>query len=58
MMFRKKRCCCRNCLYGAGLYLIAVGAGLLMAYAIPRYMLIVALGIGLIALGFCWVIKK
>jgi hypothetical protein len=57
-MFKKKKCCCRNNFKGAGLFLIAIGVGLFLAYAIPRYLLITLLGLTLIGTGVCIVVKK
>lgn len=56
-MFKKRKCCCRRS-NGPGYFLIALGIGLFLAYVIPRYLLITLLGMGLIATGVCYVIKK
>ncbi len=56
-MFKKQRCC-RNRPSGLGLFLIAIGVGLFLAYAIPRYLLITLLGLGLIGAGVCCISKK
>ncbi len=58
-MFKKrKQCCVRNRSGGSGLFLISVGFGMFFAYAIPRYMLITLLGLALISVGICFLIKK
>ncbi len=52
-MWNKRKCGCRPrrgfCTYGP--ILIALGIGLMLAYIIPYYLLIILLGIGLIAGG-------
>ena len=55
-MVNRRRCCANNC--RVGYYFIAVGIGVFMAYAIPRYLLITLLGIGLIGVGICLILKK
>ncbi len=57
-MFKKRRCCCRNNFKSLGLFFIAIGVGLFLAYAIPRYLLITLLGLALIGTGACIVAKK
>ena len=60
-MLKKRRCCCTHNHFGyvrLGLFFIAVGVGLFMAYAIPRFILITFMGIVLIAAGVCFMIKK
>lgn len=57
-MMKKKRCCRKRSNCGVGYFLIAMGTGLFFAYAIPRYVLITLLGIGLIGAGICIIIKK
>ena len=53
---KQRRCQCKN---GgtAGYYVIAAGIGIFIAYAIPRYILIILLGCALIGAGFC-ILKK
>lgn len=41
-----------------GCYFIAVGSGIFLAYAIPRYILIVLLGLGMVGVGVCLLVKK
>lgn len=53
-----KRRCCRSRPKGAGLFFIAIGTGLFLAYVIPRYLLITILGICFISTGACMLIKK
>ncbi len=57
-MFKKRKCCCNSSFKGAGLFLIAIGVGLFLAYAIPRYLLITLLGLVLISAGVCFLVKK
>ncbi len=57
-MFKKRRCCCHSNLNAVGLFLIAIGVGLFLAYAIPRYLLITLLGLCLIGAGVCFMVKK
>jgi len=57
-MFKKRRCCCPRRFNGTGLFLIAIGVGLFLAYAIPRYLLITMLGLCLIGAGTCFLVKK
>ena len=54
----KRRKCCRSRPNAAGCFFIAVGVGLFLAYAIPRYVLITLLGLGIIAAGVCIICKK
>ncbi|MBS6832988.1 MAG: hypothetical protein SPH44_08700 [Eubacteriales bacterium] len=56
-MLFKKRCCRNRCGCSVGRLLIAIGAGLMLAYIIPYYLLIIILGIGLIAAGI-WLSKR
>lgn len=55
-MFCKKRCCARS--NTAGCFFIAVGLGLFLAFVIPRYVLIMLLGVGCIGAGICMLLKK
>ncbi len=57
-MFRKRKCCHRRSNSGVGFFFIAMGCGLFFAYAIPRYVLITLLGLGLIGAGICVLLKK
>ena len=57
-MFKKRKCCGRNNFKSVGLFFIAIGVGLFLAYAIPRYLLITLLGLVLIGTGACLVVKK
>ena len=57
-MFRK---CCggkKNCRFPIGPFLIAIGAGILLAYIIPYYILIMLLGIAFVVAGVCVINKK
>ncbi len=57
-MFKRRKCCHRRSNCGVGYFLIAMGCGLFLAFAIPRYVLITLLGIGLIGAGICIILKK
>lgn len=57
-MFRKKRCCRKRSNCAVGYFFIAMGCGLFLAYAIPRYVLITLLGLCLIGAGVCVIVKK
>ncbi len=52
-MFNKRKCC--SCKSGStvGYYVTAAGIGIFIAYAIPRYILIILLGCALIIAGIC-----
>ncbi len=57
-MFRK---CCggrRSCRFPIGPLLISIGSGILLAYIIPYYILIIMLGIALVIAGIWFVGKK
>lgn len=58
-MWRNRRCCCRpqRC-KGIGVILISVGAGILLGYIIPYYLLIFLFGCVLIFLGIRAILKK
>lgn len=58
-MFFKQKCGCkkrRNFPYGP--VLISLGAGLMLAYIIPYYILVTILGVGLIIAGIFFLQKK
>ena len=55
-MFCKRRCCTHS--NTAGYFFIAIGLGLFLAFVIPRYVLIMLLGVGLIGAGICMLLKK
>ncbi len=57
-MFKKRKCCRKRSNCGVGYFFIAMGGGLFLAYAIPRYVLITLLGLCLIGAGICVIIKK
>lgn len=57
-MHRKRKCCCKRNNCSAGYFFIAVGVGLFLAYAIPRYLLITLLGLSFIGVGVCIIIKR
>lgn len=49
MFNRRGRCCFRG--YAAGCFFIAVGTGVFLAYAIPRYILVMLFGLSIIGIG-------
>ena len=56
-----RRCCGRRCkrpCQTAGIIFICLGAGLFLAYIIPYYLLISVLGLYLICMGICFIIRK
>ncbi|MBQ2932722.1 MAG: hypothetical protein IJE62_07810 [Clostridia bacterium] len=57
-MQRKRKCCSRRNNCSVGYFFIAVGVGLFLAYAIPRYLLITLLGLSFVGVGVCIIIKK
>ncbi len=57
-MFKKRKHCCRRSNCAAGYFFIAMGAGLFLAYSIPRYVLITLLGLCLVGAGVCITLKK
>lgn len=54
----KRRCGCGARSENAGCFFIAVGCGVFLAYAIPRYVLMTLLGAGLIGVGICIMLRK
>lgn len=57
-MWGRKRCCCKKSSgIPLGPVLIALGAGILLAYIIPYYVLIAMLGLALVGVGI-WFIRK
>lgn len=57
-MLRRGKCQRKRQNLAPGYFLIAVGVGLFLAYSIPRYVLITLLGLGLIGMGVCMIIRK
>ena len=53
-----RRKCCTRSNATVGCFFVAVGLGLFLAYVIPRYVMIMLLGIGLIGCGICLTVKK
>lgn len=47
-----------GCRFPVGSLLITLGAGILLAYIIPYYILITMLGVALVAAGICCIRKK
>ena len=54
----KKQRCCKQKSNAPGYFMIALGAGLFLAYVIPRHLLITLLGLGLIGAGVCFIFKN
>lgn len=57
-MFLKKRCCCKKNRFPFGAVFISAGVGLMLAYIIPYYLLIVMLGVSLISAGIYFIRKN
>ncbi len=58
-MWFRRRCGCKKGGMGIiGPILIAVGAGLILAYILPYYFLITILGIGLVAAGIHFIKQR
>ncbi len=56
-MFRRNCGCNKKCGCSLGSLLIAAGAGILIAYIIPYYLLIILLGIAFVTAGI-WLVGK
>lgn len=56
-MFRRNCGCNKKCGCSFGALLIAAGSGILIAYIIPYYLLIILLGIAFVAAGI-WLVGK
>jgi len=57
-MWRRRCGCRRNGRAPMGPLLIAIGVGVLLAYIMPYYMLIIMFGVALVAMGIWFVCKK
>ncbi len=58
-MWIKRNCGCKSgCRISIGPILITLGAGILLAYIIPYYILITLLGVALVVAGICCIRKK